>query len=107
MSLTGPLRFDIAPGSSVKIESTPAAGILAKETAAPSYKATVLRVSISISVDPPSANTVFQLGYVRSEAEDNNPAFSSTEHPLWNKETFIGCPLVNFENIAFQGQDTV
>lgn len=104
MTLSGPLRFDIAPGSSIQIEGTPSAGLLVDETAPPVYSATVFRVSINIFCDPPTATTTIQLSHVRSSTENDNPAFASPNHPLWNKETFVGCPLVNFEELGFDTQ---
>lgn len=95
------LRFDICPGSSVRIHSSPdklVAGILEASGSETSegYIGRVVRVSweIDISGSQPSAQTVFHLAYLRSFQENDDEAFSSEEHPLW-ENTWTGAPLIN------------
>lgn len=95
------LRFDICPGSSIRIHSQPdrfVSGLLrsTNESGGEGFIARVVRVSweIDISGSQPMAQTVFHLAYLRSFEENNDDAFSSDEHPLW-ETTWAGAPLIN------------
>jgi hypothetical protein len=80
-SLSGPLRFDIAPGSHVKIEGNPELFAEAGEDALASDKyAQVTRVQVSINADRKSAATILQLQYVRNEAENESDRTSAEDH---------------------------
>ena len=96
-TLSGPLRFDIAPGSSVRVAGT-IDGLSAQESSVSmGYQASVLRVGYAIRVDPPAASTVLHLAHIRGLNEVDDLNYSSAEHALWNKATFVGCPMVNFK----------
>jgi hypothetical protein len=95
------LRFDICPGSSIRIHSSPdklVAALLESrgEDRAEGYIARVARVSweIDISGSQPMAQTVFHLAYLRSFQENDDEAFADDEHPLW-ENTWTGAPLIN------------
>lgn len=83
--VTGPPRLDIAPGTSVKLNVGNAIDGVA-------LIGTVLRISTAMSTSGSSASTTLHLGYLRSEAENENPAIALDEHPLYSS-TFIGAPL--------------
>lgn len=95
------LRFDICPGSSLRIHSSPdrLVGLLLEANGfegVEGYVARVVRVSweIDVSGSQPTAQTVFHLAYLRSFQENDDEAFADTEHPLW-ETTWTGAPLIN------------
>ncbi len=88
--LSGKLRFDIAPGSTVKIECAedPFVGL------DQSMYASVIRVSTHISAEAQVAGTAFHLSYVRSEVENIDNATSIAGPPLW-QNVWKGAPLIS------------
>ena len=94
-TIKGRLRFDIAPGSSVRIQ-TAREQFVAAELDAPLTENTfgsVIRVSIVANSEACQAGTVFHVGYVRSANENLIPSFSTVRHPLW-KNLWDGAPLI-------------
>jgi hypothetical protein len=89
--LSGPLRFDIAPGSTVRI-----AGLnddyLGQGNLWEYFFATVLQVTVSIDCEAGTAGTAFHLAYIRDATENQEDATSVENHPLYNK-VFTGCVL--------------
>lgn len=90
--LSGKLRFDIAPGSIVKIE-LPASEIQSDGA----MIAAVTQVSYAINAERALAGTSFALSYTRTEEEDQDTKYiSQTYPPLYRKEsTWPGGPLGN------------
>jgi hypothetical protein len=99
-TLSGKLRFDIAPGSNVKV------GRLAEQFArgfvgtllglgseAADLVGQVGRVTININSEAKLAGTTFQLTNVRTVKENTESRTSTDVHPLFGKDIFIGCPL--------------
>lgn len=89
MSVTGRLRWDIAPGSFVGLQ------ILGQ----PGYNdqlqfGTVYRARISMSTAGPRASTSLDLVSMANESEHEQESLTSTEHPLYGK-AWVGCPLLN------------
>jgi len=83
--LRGPVRFDISPGSTIKIEGTSGAFNGTSE-----YKyGSVLRVSHFFDAQNQSNYTAFRLAHIRTEAEFNDPDYSTARHPLYDAE-FVG-----------------
>ena len=108
-TITGPVRFDIAPGSQLKVEVTedkfvknilhtvpdPDTGFLiCDDKYYTFFYCAVLRVSTTIDCQNQKASTSFYVGHVRSEAENVDPATSIFEHPLWQACQWGGCVLV-------------
>jgi hypothetical protein len=92
-SLTGMLRFDIGPGSIVKIEreNDLFSGVDAATTDLYGY---VYQATIAISADPPSATTTFGISNLRDASEVlDGPGFDDT-HPLYGKVETLGVPIV-------------
>lgn len=82
--ISGPLRFDIAPGSHVKIEGNPELFAAGKEDALADAKyGQVTRVQVSINAERKVAGTVLQLQYVRNDAENENDRTSIEDHVLF------------------------
>jgi hypothetical protein len=91
-SISGKLRFDIAPGSTVVIAGSSELFLEGEDALAQNLVATVLRVSIGINAESGQAGTTFMLGHIRTEAENEDDRFSVDKHPLY-PETFVGAPL--------------
>lgn len=77
------LRFDIAPGSSVRLEIEGEKGVAGEDALATHIYATAQEVTISISAEAPSATTNFALGFARTEAENKSDRTSTDRHPLF------------------------
>lgn len=93
--LGGKLRFDIAPGATVRIEGSSdpfVAAIVGSDDTAANFYGSVLRVSIGINAESGKAGTGFLLGHVRYEDENESDKTSVTRHPLYNT-IFTGAPL--------------
>ena len=94
-SVHGKLRFDIAPGSIVKIESKPeifSEGV--DELATPLY-GHVARVTININAEGQRAGTSLQFTHIRTEQEflGDERTFVD-EHPLFGSDVYVGSPLI-------------
>lgn len=104
-TISGPVRFDIAPGSQVMLETTEDKFV--KEILYPGsvtdpcnfgfqtfYWASVLRVSTIIDCQNMRASTNFHLAHFRDEAENRDSGTSIASHPLWQACRWAGCVLV-------------
>lgn len=93
--LSGKLRFDIAPGSTVMIQGAGGKNIDYDQLAVDMF-ATVTRVTVMISSEPPQAGTAFSLAHLRTESENERDATSTTGSPLysdrWSGATLISGP---------------
>lgn len=87
--LQGKLRFDIAPGSIVRIELPP------QDIEDDNYMvAAVTGVSYLIDAEKMQAGTSFTLGYIRTLAEDQDTDITETFAPLYTESTaWFGGPL--------------
>jgi len=85
--MSGKLRFDIAPGSTIKIEAPDSA--LSGEN---NMFATVTQVSYVINAEQHAAGTSFSLINVRTEAENADNRLTSAVPPLYNA-AWPGGPL--------------
>lgn len=82
-SLSGKLRFDIAPGSIIRIEQTAEKFLGGEDDLAMTVVAAVARTTITINAEAPSAATTFQLAALRRENPENQENRTSVEkHPL-------------------------
>lgn len=91
--LSGKLRFDIAPGSLVKV----LAPELSTESEIAIYAA-VTHVSFLINAEQHTAGTSFTLLNLRTEVENNDDLFTSDAPPLYPDGAWSGGPLVVMEN---------
>jgi hypothetical protein len=93
--LSGKLRFDIAPGSTVKIKP-PTKNMPALDDTVNMF-ATVTRVSFVINSERAQAGTAFALAHLRTEQENTNILMTGStrgETPLYAKK-WKGGPLVS------------
>lgn len=88
----GPVRFDIAPGSTILAYPSGGAADGDDRLKAPFY-ATVLRVSTYLDAESAQAGTGFHLAHCRSERENSSDRASVDKHPLY-RDTFAGCGLL-------------
>lgn len=94
-ALDGKLRFDIAPGSIVRIEPKPELFLESglDELATPFF-AHVTRVTVNINSEAAKAGTSFQLSHMRTEAENSTERAAVRGHPLFKAPYYNGAPLV-------------
>lgn len=91
--MSGYLRFDIAPGSIVKIETPPKDREWYGGVDAYMF-ATVTQVSYSINAERAMAGTSFSLAHIRTEEENNNPKITSAFPPMYTSR-WRGGPLAD------------
>lgn len=89
-TLTGKLRFDIAPATTIKISAGPEDALFSLTT---DIYAFVSRVHIVINAEQASAATTFDLTNLRT-ANENANGLSFDEHPLFGKSYFKYAPIV-------------
>lgn len=96
--LSGRVRFDIAPGSLVKIEASEDRFVnwLKGQVDTMWIWATVLRVSTTIDAESCKAGTAFHLAHIRTDAENARADTSVPRHPLWLCQ-WSGCALIDDE----------
>jgi len=93
--VSGRLRFDIAPGSTVRIEGHAERFIGSDvDKLSQSIIGDVARVNILIEAETPRAMTAFQIANYRTEAENEDDRYSIENHPLYTT-VFTGAPLVD------------
>ena len=91
--LSGKLRFDISPGSTVCIMPSVEKMIGTNDQLAIPFYAYVRRVDITINAEGQFALTSFDLSDVRTEAENNDPNTSMDKHPLFGDAVALGASL--------------
>lgn len=90
--LAGPLRFDIAPGSIVKIQTPPRDQDLKENN--PFVVASVISVSYVINAERATAGTSFAIAHQKTDAENKTKLYSTPEPPLY-KDAWFGDVLQN------------
>jgi hypothetical protein len=97
-TISGKLRFDIAPGSQVHLLKAPDQFIGAGDALATDLYAQVNRVTIEINAESRRAATSFGLTNLRNSTENSDPRTSASAHPLYGSSTnsgvILGFPLV-------------
>ena len=87
-TLVGKLRFDIAPGTTVKVsmqDDLMSAGV---DKLACDMYGFVARVTITINAEQSAAATTFELTNLRTRIENMMDRFSMTTHPFFNSNYF-------------------
>jgi len=90
--LSGKLRFDIAPGSNIKVIAGGARN-LEQDALKEDVFATVVQVSYLINAESQKAGTTFTLAHIRSEKENQEEGTSIAGPPLY-QEPWPGAKLV-------------
>jgi len=100
-TLVTKLRFDISPGSTVRLELQPeaisgAVDMLSSGDTKAFYYGFVNQVTVSIDAEQGFASTSYVLTNLRSKAENDMPGgrFSIATHPFFDDKFFRGGPLV-------------
>jgi len=102
-TITGRVRFDIAPGSTVQIEAAQDKFISDCRDQEIFY-GEVLRVSTSIDAEAARASTTFHIGHVRTSGQNADPTTSIDRHPIFPSTKWAGCVMI--EEAAFGPQTT-
>jgi len=95
--LSGPLRFDIAPGSIVKI-ITPARDIKLNAEAEEYVVAAVMSVSYVINAERATAGTSFSIAHTKIKRELQADSVYAVSAPPLYEEPWFGGPLAEPEN---------
>jgi hypothetical protein len=93
-SLTGKLRFDIAPGSVVRLLPKPELFLGGVDGLSVNRYACVNRVTVALNSEARVAATTFVLTHMRTEQENQDDRTSTDSHPLFGKNVFKGASLV-------------
>lgn len=93
-TLVGKLRFDIAPGTTVKIAAKGSQLAEGTDTLAADMFGLVNQVTISINAEQASAVTSFELTNLRTAEENGSDRFSLEEHPFFGDAYFKYAPIV-------------
>jgi hypothetical protein len=114
--ISGPVRFDIAPGSQIMVEAAEDKFVKhvvfgpirqSAQCDAKYYKfywCSVLRVSTMIDCQNMRAFTNFYVAHHRNSDENKDPGTAIARHPLWQQCRWAGCVLV--QDPAFGQQTT-
>ena len=79
------MRFDICPGTTVKIEGV-GSELNLPETKITDKYAHVLRITHYIDAETPRAGTAFHLSHIHTDKEHGTNAHSLDKHPLYNEK---------------------
>jgi hypothetical protein len=91
--LSGRLRFDIAPGSQIRVYLG-SSHLIAEDQLARPLLGTVMRTSIHINAEAQRAGTAFALAHLHTETENKDARFAAVAPPLYTRE-FRGATLAN------------
>lgn len=91
--ISGKLRFDLAPGTTVNIKNRQPL-FLNDDKLTGDLVGTISRVGIMIHAEGAQASTSFQVDYVRTKGENEDDRTSIAEHPLY-EGVYTGAPLVH------------
>lgn len=94
-TVSGKLRFDIGPGSHVRVAGSQEVFLGAEDSLAQDQFAQVNRVTVSISAESRTASTSFVLTHLRNAAENAAERTSVDKHPLYLDAVAVGLPLVD------------
>jgi len=93
--LSGRLRFDIAPGSTISIELPPRDIRNGSPTGDGGMVATVVSTSFVINAERAVAGTSFVLANLRTDEENDDNNLTSTAPPLYPNSPWPGAPLAD------------
>jgi len=99
--LVGPVRFDIAPGSTISFQGTEGAPL----AASPEVRyGTVMRVNLFFDAQHQKCQTSFRLAHVRTEDEHEDETYTTATHPLYTT-TWPGGVLINADGEGGEPED--
>lgn len=93
--ISGPLRFDIAPGSIVKIELPQSDAHKEKDAQDPDEYmiASIMSVSYVINAERATAGTSFAIAHTKTEHENTLADYTASSPPLYPKSAWYDGPL--------------
>ncbi len=91
--IAGRLRFDIAPGTIVRVELLGEKFLGAGDELGEIQFGTVVSVDTVLDAEAPRAGTVLRLAHLRSGAENGTAGFALERHPIWTVPWY-GAPLL-------------
>jgi len=94
VEISGKLRFDVAPGSTLALEVS-GERFIPNDSLSGNLVGDVLRVTCLLDSENGRAATNFNLAHIRTEAENALPGFSLDRHPLW-KQPWRGTKLLDY-----------
>ena len=83
--VSGALRFDICPGSTIKVEGVSDRFLPGDDPIGEDRYATVLRVTYYFDAENPRTGTAFNLAHIRNEKENEAEDTSVKRHPLYTR----------------------
>ena len=103
MIVNSRLRFDIAPGSTVRVYSLEDKFVSKQLGQSNTHVefGMVTNMSIVMDAERCQAGTSFQLGFVRNEREVLSSNWSTARHPLWHNG-WAGAPLIGYRAEFYQ-----
>lgn len=94
-NVSGRLRFDVSPGSIVRLKTRPEKFLAGSDGLAVDLFGSVSRVTVAVNTESGQASTAYQLTHLRTAAENGDDRTSSGGHPLFGSNVFNGAPLVD------------
>lgn len=91
--ITGKLRFDIAPGSTLMLKGSPEPVLGTEDVLSQDLYALVVRTAFVIDCEAKQAQTTFQLSHIRTATENQDDRYSTDRHSLYS-QAYLGAPLV-------------
>lgn len=91
--VSGKIRFDIAPGTTVALRNRDPLHI-SGDAQSQNLVGEVVRVTGLLSAESRKGSTGFQIAYLRTEGENTVDATSVDQHPLY-EDHFTGAPLLH------------
>lgn len=91
VELSGKLRFDVSPGSNLRIEGKGDRFVDGDELALP-FWGSVMQVGCVIDAEQQKAGTTFTLAHCRTDQENANPDYAIEKPPLY-KAGWPGCSM--------------
>jgi hypothetical protein len=91
--ISGKLRFDIAPGSHIRVKGSPEEFLAGVDKLGTNVMGFVQRVTTVIDAESSSAMTSFGMTYVRNEKENGEERTSAVSHPLFGQNIVAGAAL--------------
>jgi hypothetical protein len=85
-TISGPLRFDICPGSSIRIEGTAGAFLAGVDPHGEPRHGMVYRVKMGADAQNASAYTTYDVAHFRTQTENQNDDTSIARHPIYDKK---------------------
>lgn len=98
-TISGKLRFDIGPGSKLKLKGSPEVFIGGEDELADDLYVEVNRVTFEINCEGRRAATAFILTHARNDAENQSDRTSTDEHPFYGTAVMLGFPMLPAHDI--------